>query len=233
MADGWYTYKVVGTRIVAPTATFVINNPYPDKRAVGPQLHLHDLQPEVLRAAAAGGLRHVRVGTRRSASRRPTSTRSRGAERCTSGSGARCRATGAAKLAGSLLLLLAALAVLFLRGLPVRRAAAAVEQRQRRPAGHRPRPTDQPNVAHSGLARAQPDEHRAVPARPAACARSIPQVSTDAATAAYDTGPGWPRTPPRCPHDYEFPVVPLTRFLDDAAESVPDQPRRHASSGRR
>ncbi|BEP13188.1 hypothetical protein acdb102_14990 [Acidothermaceae bacterium B102] len=35
MADGWYTYTVVGTRIVEPTATFVIDNPYPDKRAVG------------------------------------------------------------------------------------------------------------------------------------------------------------------------------------------------------
>ena len=35
MADGWYAYKVVGTRIVEPTATFVINNPYLDKRAVG------------------------------------------------------------------------------------------------------------------------------------------------------------------------------------------------------
>ena len=35
MADGWYTYKVVGTRIVLPTDTFVINNPYPDDRAVG------------------------------------------------------------------------------------------------------------------------------------------------------------------------------------------------------
>ena len=35
MADGWYTYKVVGTRIVEPTDTFVINNPYPDLRPVG------------------------------------------------------------------------------------------------------------------------------------------------------------------------------------------------------
>jgi sortase A len=35
MADGWYTYKVVNTEIVAPTATWVIDNPYPDKRSVG------------------------------------------------------------------------------------------------------------------------------------------------------------------------------------------------------
>ena len=35
MADGWYTYKVVDSEIVQPTATWVINNPYPDKRAVG------------------------------------------------------------------------------------------------------------------------------------------------------------------------------------------------------
>lgn len=35
MADGWYTYQVVGTRIVAPTATFVIDNPYPDNQPVG------------------------------------------------------------------------------------------------------------------------------------------------------------------------------------------------------
>jgi sortase A len=35
MADGWYTYKVVGTRIVRPTDTFVIDNPYPDHQAVG------------------------------------------------------------------------------------------------------------------------------------------------------------------------------------------------------
>ena len=35
MADGWYTYKVVDTEIVKPTATWVIDDPYPDKRAVG------------------------------------------------------------------------------------------------------------------------------------------------------------------------------------------------------
>jgi sortase A len=35
MADGWYTYKVVSTEIVQPTATWVIDNPYPDKRPVG------------------------------------------------------------------------------------------------------------------------------------------------------------------------------------------------------
>jgi sortase A len=35
MADGWYTYKVVSTEIVQPTATWVIANPYPDKRPVG------------------------------------------------------------------------------------------------------------------------------------------------------------------------------------------------------
>jgi sortase A len=35
MADGWYTYTVTGTEIVDPTATWVINNPFPDKRAVG------------------------------------------------------------------------------------------------------------------------------------------------------------------------------------------------------
>jgi sortase A len=35
MADGWYTYRVVSTEIVQPTATWVIDNPYPDKRPVG------------------------------------------------------------------------------------------------------------------------------------------------------------------------------------------------------
>jgi sortase A len=35
MADGWYTYKVDATEIVAPTATWVIANPFPDKRPVG------------------------------------------------------------------------------------------------------------------------------------------------------------------------------------------------------
>ena len=35
MADGWYTYTVTGTEIVQPTATWVINNPYPDKRPIG------------------------------------------------------------------------------------------------------------------------------------------------------------------------------------------------------
>jgi sortase A len=35
MADGWYTYQVTGTEIVQPTATWVIDNPFPDKRAVG------------------------------------------------------------------------------------------------------------------------------------------------------------------------------------------------------
>ena len=35
MADGWYTYKVVNTEIVSPTSTYVIDNPYPDKRPVG------------------------------------------------------------------------------------------------------------------------------------------------------------------------------------------------------
>jgi sortase A len=35
MADGWYTYKVVNTEIVAPTATWVIADPFPDKRPVG------------------------------------------------------------------------------------------------------------------------------------------------------------------------------------------------------
>ena len=35
MADGWYTYQVTGTEIVKPTATYVIDNPFPDKRPVG------------------------------------------------------------------------------------------------------------------------------------------------------------------------------------------------------
>ena len=35
MVDGWYTYRVVGTRIVAPDATYVITNPYPDQRPIG------------------------------------------------------------------------------------------------------------------------------------------------------------------------------------------------------
>ncbi|MDX6254236.1 MAG: long-chain acyl-CoA synthetase [Frankiales bacterium] len=39
--------------------------------------------------------------------------------------------------------------------------------------------------------------------------------------AAYDQQPWLASYPPEVPHDYDFPDVPLTRFLDDAADSFP------------
>ena len=39
--------------------------------------------------------------------------------------------------------------------------------------------------------------------------------------AAYDQRPWLASYPAEVPHDYDFPDVPLTRFLDDAADSFP------------
>src|SRR3954464_1423621 len=39
--------------------------------------------------------------------------------------------------------------------------------------------------------------------------------------AAYDARPWLSSYPTEVPHDYDIPSVPLTRFLDDAAESFP------------
>ncbi|BEP13190.1 long-chain fatty acid--CoA ligase [Acidothermaceae bacterium B102] len=41
-------------------------------------------------------------------------------------------------------------------------------------------------------------------------------------TAAYDARPWLSSYPAEVPADYEFPIVPLTRFLDDAAASFPN-----------
>jgi long-chain acyl-CoA synthetase len=46
-------------------------------------------------------------------------------------------------------------------------------------------------------------------------------VTTEQGMAAYDNRPWLSSYPAEVPHDYEFPDVPLTRFLDDAADSFP------------
>jgi long-chain acyl-CoA synthetase len=47
------------------------------------------------------------------------------------------------------------------------------------------------------------------------------QRNTEPGMAAYDERPWLSSYPAEVPHDYDFPDVPLTRFLDDAADSFP------------